>query len=252
MITKINDEIVRQFNKRKVVPYSAQLDFPEMLNWSEVIGNKYGLEKENFEKYVKEIFWVFTSIELSLGYSFIALSDTQNPSGKKGMALEKNDIPDSKLGDIHFWYHLYNAWESIHRLWERIVSVLMVRLTPSLKTKYYYDGYVNRLKTIDSLSSQSEILDLDKYNKSWNKIASMRNNASHEVSNPCLNFNINADFSPILGKDGEQIIKYNFQFPNLKQEIDTIINSYNKSYKLFVVVKRICESNIRANKEIVS
>ncbi len=252
MITKINEEIVRQFNYRKVVPYSVNLDFPGMLNWSEIIGNEYSLEKEKFEKYIKEVFWVFTSIELSLGYAFIALSGTEHPAGKKGTALDETDIPNATLGDIHFWYHLYNAWESIYKLWERIVSILRVRLTPRLKEKYYYDGYVNKLKNIDTFSSQSEILALYKYSKNWNKISSIRNRASHEVSNPFSNFKVKAEFSPLLGKSGDQIIKYNFQLPNLKQEIDTIINSYNKSYELFGVVKSVCESGISANKEITS
>jgi len=247
MISEFNEEITKQFKKRKLVPYSVHLDIADMATWSESVAKKHGLDKRKFEKYVKELFWGLVSIQLSLGYSLVSLNDTQHPSGKKGVAVHEREIPDMGLPDIHFWHHLHNAWESIYRFWERAVSVLEVRLTPNITKSLYFDGYLNQLKRVESLSEQDEILALYKFNKAWGKITEMRNRVSHEESNPCSYFNVEVEFSSILGIRGGPIPKYNYQLPNLKQEIDTVINSYKKSHDLLYAVKTVCDSNIKPN-----
>jgi len=247
MISNIHEQIAFQFNKKKLIAYTVHMDLEDIINWSIQVANKNNLDKNVFVKYFKELFWGFTSVQLSLGYGLIALSETEHPSGKKGITAKENEIPDMMLADIHFWYHLHNTWESIYRLWERAVSVLETRLTPNIKRNRYFDGYLNELKNIESFLKQEEILALYKFNKTWGKISEMRNKISHEVTNPFLYSNIEVEFSSILGIRGDPIAKYDYTIPNLKQEIDTVINSYKKSFSLFEAISKVCNCSIKPN-----
>ena len=245
MISEIHEEISKEFVKRKLIAYTVHLDIEDMISWSEKIAAKYSLDANSFEKYIKELFWGLASMQLSLGYGLVALNDTEHPTGRKGTTSLEREIPDMGLADIHFWHHLHNAWESIYRFWERAVSVLEVRLTPNLHNNLYFDGYLNYLKTIDNLSELEEIKPLYKFNKTWNKITENRNKVSHEESNPCSYFNVEVEFSSIFGVRGGPIPKYNYEIPNLRQEIETVINCYKKSFSLFDEVIKVCNSNIK-------
>ena len=75
----------------------------------------------------------------------------------------------------------------------------------------------------------------------------MRNKVSHEESNPCSYFNVEVEFSSIFGVRGGPIPKYNYEIPNLRQEIETVINCYKKSFSLFNEVIKICDSGIKPN-----
>lgn len=247
MISKIHEEITRLFDNRKLVAYTVHLDIEDIINWSEKIAKIHNLDQTNFEKYTKELYWGLASIQLSLGYSLVALHDTEHPSGKKGTTIKEREIPDMGLADIHFWHHLHNTWESIYRFWERAVSVLEERLTPNIKRSLYFDGYLNELKIVEPFIEREEIKSLFKFNKAWGKISQMRNRASHEETNPCSYFNVEVEFSSIFGIRGGPIPKYNYEIPNLKQEIDTVINNYKKSFELFDAIMKLCNSNIMPN-----
>lgn len=248
MISEINDEITKHFNRRGLVPFSVHLNIEDMAKWSESVAKKHKLDEEKFEKYVKELFWGLVAIQLSLGYTMIALDNVEHPGGKKGTALKEREIPDMGLGDIHFWHHLHNTWEAIYRFWERAVSVLEVRLIPKLKKNLYFNDFINFLKNIEDMAVQPEIKELSKYNKGWGKISEMRNRVSHDESNPCSYFNVDVEFSSVLGIRGGPIPKYNYELPNLKQEIDTVINYYKKSHQLLYCVKSVSDSGIEPNK----
>ncbi len=56
MISEFNEEINKQFKKRKFVPYAVHLDIEDMVTWSESVSKKHSLDKRVFVKYVKELF----------------------------------------------------------------------------------------------------------------------------------------------------------------------------------------------------
>ena len=125
-----------------------------------------------------------------------------------------------------------------------------MRLTPRLKEKYYFDGYINLLEKYDEFSTLREVKGLRKYLKSWGKISWKRNEISHGKSNPFLNMNIEVTFSELSDYLGKPLAKYEYQLPNLKQEIESVINYYRKSFELLYSVKSVCDLQLEPNKAI--
>ncbi len=107
--------------------------------------------------------------------------------------------------------------------------------------------YNQLIPEFEVISSLKEIANLKRYFKSWGKISCKRNEISHGKSNPFLNLNISVKFSDLSDYLGEPIAKYEYELPNLKQEIETVINCYKKSFELLYLVKCICELEIDPN-----
>lgn len=248
MIEDIQARMGELFTTRKLALFTMQLNIEDMAKWAEGVASKQKLNRHDFESAIKELFWGLGSIQLNIGHILIALEECPYQSGAKGQALKDREIPDVSLADLHFWHHLYNCYEAIYRFWERSVTVLKMRLTPRVKKKYYFDGYVNYLLTCEDLTSITEITSLRRYFKIWGKIAWKRNEVSHGKSNPFLNTNINVEFSKLSDYLGQPIAKYKYELPNLKQETETVINYYKKSFDLLHSVKSICDLGIEPNK----
>ena len=144
MIDDIHNAIHEEMAKRKIKSYCSRMDFQKMLRWSHAISERENLNHENFERYVKEIFWGLSSLDLNIGYTLISLKNTSYPSGKSGSISNPKKIDRAfTLSDIHYWYHISNFWESVYRIWERIISLLKTRLVPNLREKLYFDGFSN-------------------------------------------------------------------------------------------------------------
>lgn len=252
MIADIQAKMGELFTRRKLELFTVQLNIADMATWAEGIASKRNLDRHEFQNAVKELFWALGSIQLNIGHTLMALEESSFPGGTKGIALKEKEIPDVNLADLHFWHHLYNCYEAIYRFWERCVTILRMRLTPHLKEKFYFDGYVHLLSTIDGLSRPNEIADLRNYLKAWGKIAWKRNEISHGRSNPFLNLNVGVEFSKLSDYRGKPIAKYQFELPNLKQEAETVINYYRKSFKLLYSIKAVCDCVVEPNKAVQS
>lgn len=251
MIDDIQKIISEEFVKRKVTPFSTRLNPEDMANWADKLSTKHALDKERFNLHVRELFWAIASIQLSLGYTFLSFREITFPAGAKAVALKDNEIPDmGHMADFHYWFHVCNTWESIYRLWERVVTVLEIRLTPKLKDNLYYDGYVNLLKK-NMLLDEQQIIKLEKFHKPWGTISKKRNDISHGKNNPFLELSIEVSFSHIINETGKNLAKYSYQYPNRKQEVNMLIDYFNRSYSLLELVKELCNSQIKPNYGVV-
>lgn len=250
MIEDIQAKMGELFDAEKLALFTIQLNIEDMAKWAESVAEKRKIDKHKFQNAVKELFWGLGSIQLNIGHTLIALIECSYPSGAKGLALKDREIPDVCLADLHFWHHLYNCYEAIYRFWERSVTVLKMRLTPRVTEKYYFDGYLNYLLTCEDFKSLKEIRDLRKYLKIWGKIAWKRNDVSHGKSNPFINTNIEVEFSQLADHFGQPIAKYKYELPNLRQEKETIVNYYKKSFQLLYAVKSVCDLPVEPNKAI--
>ena len=147
MIDEIQGVIRDEFAKRKLEAYTKRLLPKDLHGWADQIAQRHQLEQEKFSVQVGEFFWAFAAIQMSLGYVFLSLKETSFPAGISGRTINDSEVPDlNQLADHHFWYHMFNTWESIYRLWERAVSVLTLRYTPNVK-KQYFNNYVQLLNT---------------------------------------------------------------------------------------------------------
>lgn len=250
MIDEIHQAAQMELAKREIRPYSSRMDFQKMLRWAESVAKREQLDLAEFERYVKEIFWGLSSLDLNLGYTLLSLKETSYPSGKTGSSNTPKKIDrDFSLADIHYWYHISNCWESIYRIWERIVSVLRIRITPNLRKKLYFDGF-SHLILEREIIFKAEANELKRFNKSWNKIAFIRNQISHGTFNPVNNFKIELTNAE-LKASGEISYIANYEFPNLKQEVQTAINYAEKSVDLINVAIKICDLEIRPRRTII-
>jgi hypothetical protein len=249
MIEDIQSRMGALFSSRKLEPFTIQLNLADMAKWAERITDEQQLDRHNFQGAIKELFWALGSTQLNIGHTLIAMKECPYPNGTKGMALKGGEIPDTELADLHYWHHLYNSYEALYRFWERCVAALKMRLTPRIKEKYYFDGYVNYLSNHSDILPPEEITKIRRYLKAWGNISCRRNEISHGKSNPFLNMNIDVTFSELSDYLGKPIAKYKYELPNLKQEIETVINYYKKSVELLYLVKNICDLEIEPSKE---
>lgn len=249
MIDDIHGAIAEEFSHRKIVPYNIRMDLPEMFAWSERISSAHNLDLDEFSACVKEIYWGAVSLQLNVGHTLLSLNETSLPSGIKGESDNMNINHDHQIADIHYWYHASHCWESIYRMWERIVSIFEERFTPNLKRNYYFDGYVNLL-TIEGVVFQTELRQLQRYLKSWNKIAAKRNEISHGRFNPFINLKLDVATNGILDEHGELPLRVSYEYPNLKQEVNTIINYCEKTFELIDLMVAVCELRIQPRRNI--
>jgi len=247
MINDIHTQIGKQFDGKKLEAFTVKLNLGDMSDWASSVAEKRQIDVYRFQDAVRELYWGIGTIQLNLGYTLIALKECPYPSGLSGMVLNDGEVPDAALADYYFWHHLHDCYEAIYRFWERCVTVLRLRLTPKLKTKYYFDGYVNFLVNSGDSTLEGVAKPLRRYLRSWNKVASRRNRISHERSNPFLNTNIDVSFSDLSDYQGRRIAKYTYQLPNLKQELNTVINHYKRTHDLLYAVKSICDADISPN-----
>lgn len=249
MIDEIQSVIAEEFGKRNLEVFSKNLNPTDLSGWADSISAAYRLDKETFNVQVREFFWAFSAIQISLGYIMMSLREVSFPSGTVGSVINEETVPDlNQLADYHYWYHMSNTWESIYRLWERIVTVLELRFTPNL-SGLYFDGYLNYIREHDVLPT-ADLRKLEKHHKHWNKITEKRNEISHGKSNPFLNIDFDVSLSKIIDNKGNNFAWRSYQYPNLKQEVNMVINYYRHSYRLLEATKDICELNIEPNKAL--
>lgn len=246
MIDNIHEAMNSEFSKRKIQPYSSRMSLKHMCEWSDKISSQYSdIDQERLEAYVKEIYWGASSLQLNVGYTLIALRQTTYPSGAKVCAKSPDDLNRSyNLADIHYWYHISHCRESLYRMWERIVSVLEARFTPQLKKKFYFDSYVNYLSE-HQVIPKPDINSLKHFLKTWNKISEKRNEISHGKINPFRTIKVNVEPNGLIDKEGNLPLKASYEYPNFKEEVNTLINYGEKTFELINLHIKICEQPIK-------
>lgn len=251
MFDKLHVATREEYKKRKLLPFCMRMDFHSAIKWCETISEREFLKIEHIEKHMKEVIWGLNSLDLNIGYTLLSLKDTSYPSGHSGKASTTTKLERSfSLADIHHWYHISNTWESIYRIWERIVNLLKARFTPNLLKKLYFDGYSNFIHD-EKVIFEKEAKELKKFNKAWNKIASIRNKISHGEFNPFIFNSLDLTDSSI-DENGAFTAIANYKFPNLKEETQTAINYAEKTVELINFTVKICELRIGARKNITN
>lgn len=249
MIESIQKQIDDEYNKRKISPYIHRLNLSQMLDWSDHTSKKYGLNKKKFEEQVKDIFWGNVALHLNMGHIFIALSSSTETGGKE-RSMKGFDIPENYgFAEIHCWYHLSNGYESVYRLWERLVSVLIERFTPASSKNVYFVEYAKFMKA-ETIIFEKEADKLKPYFKHWMNISSKRNETSHGNFNPFKKMEINVKPSGMASPDQKTGFVTSYKFPNFKQEVNTLSDSIEKTFDLINTVIDLCALEIQPNKKI--
>jgi hypothetical protein len=253
MIEEIQKEIDEEFKRRKIRPYSLRMNLENMILWSDKVSKTYSVDVEGFETNVKEVFWAAAALQLNVGHIFISLRQAKETGGKK--RTSKNlEIPENYgFAELHCWYHLSNCWESVYRTWERVVSILIVRFTPSISKKFYFTDYTKFLER-NKIIFKSDVSKLDKYFKHWSKVASQRNEISHGNFNPFRKMEMNVRPSGMITLEDSKLkvpVSADYSFPNLKQEVDSLLNSIEETFNLINTLIDLCELQIQPNKKIM-
>lgn len=250
MINEIQAVIAAEFSSRSLEAYTQRLNPEDLYSWADEIARIYRLDANSFGDKVGEFFYATANVQLSLGYTFLAFREVSNPSGKTrnvNLSTHKNqlieDTDSNNLADYHFWYHLYNSWECLYRSWERAVNVLVYRFTPNLTGKYYFSTYRKILED-NCILDEKSLKKLKKFDKAWGKIAKKRNEISHESTNFFHKSSIDVQEHSIVDVLGRGYHGAQTKEPNLKQELNSIINHYKKSFDLLKVVRDLCALDI--------
>ncbi len=249
MIDDIEKEIIAEFKRREIRPYILRMNLEQMVKWSDIISNNFSIDAHQFETNVKEIFWGAAALQLNVGYVFISLSSSKETGGKKRTTTTSTIPQNYGLPELHCWYHLSNCWESIYRVWERVVSILVMRFTPEITKKFYFTDYVNFLKNQEIIQN-NDVKKLERYFKHWNNIAKKRNEISHGNFNPFRTMEIKVRPVGKIATDGTIKVEVDYQFPNLKQEVDTLLNAIEKTFDLIKSQIELCELEIQPDKKV--
>jgi hypothetical protein len=250
MIDDIQKEIVDEFIRRKIQPYSSRMNLEQMISWSDWVSKEFSIDSNQFESNVKEIFWGSAALQLNVGYVFISLRSSKETGGKKRTATTL-EIPENYgMSELHCWYHLSNCWESIYRVWERIVSILVIRFTPNISKKFYFTDYANFLKN-RKVIFESDAKKLERYFKHWNNVAKKRNEISHGNFNPFKKMEVTVRPVGNITPDFKLPVVTDYSFPNLKQEVDALLNAVDKTFELIETHIELCELKIQPNKKIM-
>jgi len=246
MIDTINDAINEEFKKRKISSFLDNVPLEEMILWSKNLSHAKRLDEDKFETYIKEVFWAVGSLHINFGYLILSHSGTSAPNGEKGVItfLQEVQSREHSLSDIHYWYHVSNCWESIYRVWERIVSVLEVRYTPKLKDSLYFIDFVMYLEENDVLTPK-HIKRLKRFFSSWDKIVSKRNDITHGKFNPYQQLKIESKIAP----NGQVFFEY--EFPNLSDEVHRINNLCKRTFELIDLMREVCELDVEPNDNLL-
>ena len=243
-ISLLHKEIIELFKKYKYNWDTSSLPMNELHEWSDGVSQLLSIDKKTISSKMSELFWALSSVQLSLGYTLIARQTCQYPKGIKIEAYNEKDIPVLGISEIHLFYHLNNAWESIYRCWERLSAVLCVLLYPDEEKKLYFNDVINRISADPTFTENPKLKLLQSQIKYWNKVAKERNKISHFESSPIKKIQYESSLAKIYGSKNQFIPKISFSSANLLNEINKVKESYYRIFPAIISVKDFIENYI--------
>jgi hypothetical protein len=127
---------------------------------------------------------------------------------------------------------------------------LETRFTPCLKENFYFDGYIDYILE-NKILFKREIEWLKKYKKSWGTIACERNKTSHGIFNPTEKSSVTVKPYGMLTPQEGLTVKAQYELPNLKQDVNKLLNYSEKTVELIFLVKEICGIHISPKLDFV-
>lgn len=187
---------------------------------------KLKLDNEIIYEHLRNIFMAIAEVQIEYGYLLIGKESLKNKNQKSSNI---NDSVTLKIEHLYLQHHCYMAIECIYRIWEKLTKLLIYIYFPQNKDNIYFNNLIELFKQSDSLPSPDLIINLKKFNKHWQKIASLRNSASHKSSHLAKNYHLSIEKSVICDYFGKQIIKIQEKLPDFNIEIDFILNAFKKA-----------------------
>jgi len=231
-IDTIQKEISQLFSKYKIPTITKNLPMENLQEWSVKVAIHFQLDEEDFRQTVAELFWSMAHVQLSLGHTLIAMQECEFIDGAQGIALHEKDIPDIKMPEIYFWYHVNNSHECIYRCWERINNVILRICFPDLSEqqfrKKYFPQTISDLQKSQKYNNNPYFNELQSYVEHRQKAAADRNEISHGTSSPMRNMKIEEKVSDLLGANEVSFIYLDYTSKSLKQELESIVDKYKK------------------------
>ena len=231
-IDSIQAEIDRVFCKNKIPALTKSLPMENLQIWAGKVAKHFNLDEEEFRQVVTELFWSMANVQLSIGHSLIAMQECEFINGAKGIALKDHEVPDIKMPEIYFWYHVSNAYECMYRCWERMNNVIKQTCFPNLPEdqlrKMYLPQTISKLKGSSQFNQNPCLNDLENQIQFRKKVSDVRNQISHGKSSPMRNMKIEGKASNLLGADGLPFIYLDYSSNSLKQQVDNVVERYKE------------------------
>ncbi len=231
-IDTIQKEIDQLFKKYGIPALTKNLPMENLQEWSRKVAIHFKLDEESFRQTVTELFWSMAHVQLSLGHTLIAIQECEFINGIQGIALHEKDVPNIKMPEIYFWYHIYNSYECVYRCWARINNVIINVCFPDLPEKQarmkYFPQTVSDLQKNSKYNKNPYLNELQNHIKHRKKAADDRNAISHGKSSPIRNMNIEGKVSDLLGANSLPFIYLDYSCKSLSAELDSIIDKYRK------------------------
>lgn len=244
-ITEIHKDIIELFKTYKIDWETNRLPMNELHNWSNGVSELLSIDKKIISSRMTEIFWCLSHVQLSIGYSLLSRQTCQYPKGIKGEAYEEKDVPNLiNISEIHLFYHLNNAWETLYRCWERLSAVLCAVVFPNNNEKMYFDDVVIKIINDNYLSKNKNIKSLKAQIKFWNKVSKERNKISHFESSPMKKIQLEPGFAKMYNSSGHVLPKVSFSSVNLINEINKVRDNYKRIFPAVIVVQIFIEAYI--------
>lgn len=231
-INAIQEEIDQLFEKYEIPVITKNISMQDLQRWSGEVAIHFGLDNENFRQVVAELFWSIAHVQISLGHAIMAMQECDSIDGTQGIALNEEDVPSITMPEIYFWYHVYNSHECVYRCWERINNVIKHVCFPNLTEEQfrrkYFPQTISDLQKDTKYNKNPHLEELQNLKDLRKRASDIRNEISHGKSSPMRNMEIDGKTSRILGANGLPFVYLEYSAVSLKEEIDSIINKYEK------------------------
>lgn len=245
-ITEIHKDIIELFKSYKIDWETNRLPMDNLHDWSNGVAELLSIDRKVISSKMTEIFWCLAHVQLSIGYSLLSRQTCQYPKGIKGVAYEEKDVPILiNISEIHLFYHLNNAWESLYRCWERLSAVICIVIFPNRNEKMYFDDVVNIISKDSYLSKNKNMKSLKAQIKFWNKVSKERNRISHFESSPMKKIQLEPGVANIYTPKGHVLPKVSFSSVNLINEINKVRDNYKNIFPAVIAVQQFIEAFIK-------
>ena len=242
-ITEIHNEIFKLFNQYRYPLLTKKFLISDLNSWGQNQSRRLGIDSNIFYKRVSALFWSIAHVQISLGHALIARQLVAFPKGQKGIAYNMTDIPKMlDIPDIHFWCHAYLTIECLYRCWERITNLLQLVCFPKCTDKMYFPDVVYKIKNNSQFKNNPVLPRLEKAVKHRNNVAEHRNKYSHQDSSPMIEFKFEGSVSRIRGPFNQFILKIDYSYSNVIQEIDKLKNYYSRLEPAIIAVQKFIEN----------
>ena len=226
---EIHEKITDLFKKNKLDWITLLLPLDKMQNWALLTSKRLKISRRILSERISELFWSVGYSQLSLGYSLWCLEHCKYPNGVSGVAFFESEIPNAiDIPAIHFCYHLHTSEECLYRCWERITSIVQAICYHNINEKLYFNGLVNKIKNDTRYNINPKLKELSKLEKTWNKVARLRNLSSHQESSPMKLRKIEGKESGLYDPRGKVILCADYSYKNLNSEIPEIQDLYKR------------------------